>query len=168
MNGGTSQAEVATMRRERQDESGAAIIEFAVSASVVFMVLFGIIQCCLALYSYNYVSDAARVATRYASVRGASCTGMPDCSITGAQIQTLLRGMTYPGINANNLTASANWYTASASPPTTWTSCGTTTACKVPTNAVRVQVTYAFPLDIPFWNSGTVNISSASQEVISN
>jgi Flp pilus assembly protein TadG len=156
------------MRRYRDGECGAAIIEFAVAASVAFMVLFGIIQCCLALYSYNYVSDAARVATRYASVRGSSCDKLPDCAVTGAQLQTLLRGVSYPGINSNNLTATANWFSASPSQPTTWSSCGTSTACKAPGNAVYVQVTYAFPLNIPFWQNASLNISSASQEVITN
>ena len=37
-------------------ESGATIVEFAVSASVLLLVVFGIIQCSLALYVYNYVS----------------------------------------------------------------------------------------------------------------
>ncbi len=145
---------------------GATLVEFAVATSLLFMMLFGIIQCCLALYTYNYVSDAARVATRYSAVRGSSCTGMPDCGITGAQIQTYLRSIPYPGINASNLSASAAWLSASSAPPTTWTACAN--QCNAPGNAVQVTVTYAFSLNIPYWKNATVNMSSTSQMVISN
>ncbi len=153
-------------RRSLVDDSGAALIEFAVSAAVLFMMLLGIIQVCYALYVYSYVSDAARVATRYAIVRGSNCTGMPDCNATSTQIQSYLRNIPYPGMSANNLTATATWLSVSTTPPTTWTACGT--PCKSPGNAVQVQVTYQFPLNIPYWKNATVNISSTSQMVISN
>jgi len=151
------------------DDSGASLVEFTVSAAVLFMALFGIIQCSLGLYAYNYVSDAAREGTRFAIVRGARCTApMTGCLATEADIQTYLRGYQYPGIDANNLLVTANWYTASATTPTTWTSCGTGNGCKVPGNAVRVQVKYTFPLRIPYWKNASVSIASVSQMVISN
>jgi Flp pilus assembly protein TadG len=149
-----------------EGETGATIVEFAVSISVVVMLLFGIIQCSLALFVYNYVCDAARVATRYAIVRGGSCSGMPDCGITSAQIQTFLQGIHYPVVNTSNLTVTTTWLSASTSEPTTWTACAT--QCNTPGNAVQVQVTYAYPFSIPFWKSTTLNIASASQMVISN
>ena len=43
-----------------------------ICAFVVIPTLFGIIEVSLALYSYNFVTDAAREATRYAIVRGPS------------------------------------------------------------------------------------------------
>ena len=152
------------------DESGASLVEFTVSAAVLFMALFGIIQCSLGLYAYNYVSDAAREGTRYAIVRGTKCSAPPmtNCQATQADIQTYLRGFQYPGIDVNNLTATANWYSASATTPTTWAACGTGNACKVPGNAVQVQVRYTFPLRIPYWKNSSVSIASISQMVISN
>jgi Flp pilus assembly protein TadG len=152
--------------RDISCDSGATIVEFAVSASVILLFLFGIIQCALALYSYNYVGDAARVGTRYASVRGASCTGLTNCGATSAQIQTYLRSIRYPGINANNLTVTTTWLSASSSEPTTWTVCAS--QCNAPENAVRVQVSYAYSLNIPFWKNANINIGSTSQVVISN
>ena len=147
-------------------DSGATVVEFTVSAGVLFLVLFGIIEMCLALYTYDFVSDAARAGTRYAIVRGSSCSNLPDCGATKSQIQTFLQGFKYPGINSSSLNASVTWFSASATQPTTWTSCGTT-QCDLPGNAVQVQVTYAFPLHIPYWRNATVNISSSSQMVIS-
>ncbi len=152
-----------------RDDSGASLVEFTVSAAVLFMALFGIIQCSLGLYAYNYVSDAAREGTRFAMVRGARCAApMTGCLATQADIQTYLSGFQYPGIDVNNLVVTANWYTASAATPTTWTSCGTGPGCKVPGNAVQVQVKYTFPLRIPYWKNASVSIASVSQMVISN
>jgi Flp pilus assembly protein TadG len=148
------------------DDAGATIVEFTVSAAVLLMALFGIIQCSLALYVYNYVSDAAREATRYAMVRGSSCTLLTGCNVTQAEIQTYLRGFQYPGVNVSNLNATATWLSQNASSPTGWTACGS--PCEAPGNQVRVQVTYTFPLSIPFWKNSTVDIASTSEMVISN
>ena len=149
-----------------RDNSGSALVEFALSSVVMVMVLFGIIECCFAFYANNYVSDAARTATRYAMVRGSSCTGMTDCGITSAQLQTYLRSIPYPGITPGNVTATTTWLSASTSLPTTWTACAS--QCNAPGNAVEVQVTYTFPLSVPFWTKKTLNLSSTSQMVISN
>lgn len=147
-------------------DCGNATVEFAISASVLLMLVFGIIEMSYALYAYNYVSDAARVATRYAVVRGSGCTGMPDCGITGAELQTYVQGIAYPGIKSGSLTVSTTWLSASLSQPTTWTACGG--QCDAPGNAVEIQVTYAFPLFLPFWRSTSLSLSSTSQMVISN
>ncbi|HEY1581193.1 MAG TPA: TadE/TadG family type IV pilus assembly protein [Terracidiphilus sp.] len=154
------------LRRLRRDRSGAALVEFALCSVVFMMMTFGLIEGCFALYSYNFVSDAARWGARYAVVRGANCSIMPDCGITSAQMQTALRANVFPGINSNNLTASVTWYSASTSQPTTWTVCGT--QCNSPGNAVNVHVSYSFPLGIPFWRGRTLGLSSTSQMVISN
>lgn len=149
-----------------RDNAGSALVEFAISAVILVMVLFGIIECCFALYINDYVSDAARNAARYAIVRGSSCTGMPDCGITSAQLQTFLRNTRYPGITPGNLTATATWLSVSAGTPATWTACAS--QCNAPLNAVKVQVNYAFTLGIPFWRTRSVTLSSTSQMVISN
>ena len=158
--------EVGMVRRLFHGESGVAVVEFAIAATVLFSLVFGIIQTCFALYTYNYVSDAARAATRYAMVRGSSCSGMSDCGITSAQIQTYVQGAAYPGINSSKLSASATWLSASATEPTTWTACED--QCNAPGNAVQVTVTYAVPVFLPYWKHGTINVSSTSQMVISN
>ncbi len=157
---------LATLSRVRRDSSGSSLVEFALCSVLLIMITFGLIQSCLGLYAYNFISDAARSAARYAVVRGSSCSGMPDCGITSAQVQTYVRGIVFPGINASNLTASATWYSASASQPTTWTVCAG--QCNAPGNAVQVQVTYSFPMDIPFWKKRNLSLSSTSQMVISN
>ena len=144
------------MRRLRNEE-GATLVEFALSSVVLFMSLFGIIGLCGALYSYNFVSDAAHEATRYALVRGSACTGFTDCNIsTSSAIQTYVRSLGYPGIISANLTAVATWS-------------GANSPSNAPGNIVSVTVTYTYPLNIPFWpQSGTIlHLTSTSQMAIS-
>jgi Flp pilus assembly protein TadG len=147
-------------------ESGTTIVEFAVSTSVLFMLAFGIIQTCLAMYAYEYVSDAAASAARYAAVRGGSCTGLSTCGASSAQIQTYVQSIAYPGIRASSLGATATWLSASSAQPTTWTACGN--QCDATGNAVNVRVTYTIPLYLPYWRSTSISVSSASQMVIVN
>jgi Flp pilus assembly protein TadG len=143
------------MRRLRGEE-GATLVEFALCSAVLFMSLFGIFGLCGALYSYNFVSDAAHEATRYALVRGSACSGFTDCNITSAQLQTYVRNLGYPSIIPSNLTAAATWS-------------GANTPSNAPGNTVSVTVTYTYPLNIPFWpQSGTIlHLSSTSHMTIS-
>lgn len=159
------------------NEQGAALIELAVSLSVFLSVWIGTFFTILALYSYLFVSDAAREASRYAMVRGSQCnTNTPlvtNCGtatgVTQAELQTWVQSLGYPGLNKNKLTVTVDWLTAtsSGSPATTsWIAC-TGSGCNVPGNMVQVVVSYAFPLSIPFWRATTLNVSSTSDMVIS-
>jgi Flp pilus assembly protein TadG len=153
-------------RRFLHCDEGANVVEMAVASSILFAMLFGIIQLSLALYTYNYVSDAAREGTRYAIVRGSSCSALTNCSATAAQIQTYVQNLGYPGVRAANTTASTTWFSPSASTPVTWTACGT--PCNAPGNAVQVTVTYSFGLSIPFVPKETLSLHSTSMMVIAN
>ncbi len=161
---GVAEAEGAPMRRlngivrRLKREEGATLVEFGLSCAVLFMTMFGIFELSNALYSYNFVADAAHEATRYALVRGSACTGFTDCNInTSAPLQTYVRGLGYPGINPNNLTATAAWSGPTASP------------INAPGNTVSVTVTYTYQLNIPFWpQSGSIlHLSNTSQMPIS-
>jgi Flp pilus assembly protein TadG len=152
-------------RSVRSDE-GSNVVEMAVVSSVLFAMLFGIIELSLALYTYNYVSDAAREGTRYAIVRGSSCSVLTNCNVTSAQIQTYVQQLGYPGINAANTTATATWLSPSSSTPVTWTACGST--CNTPGDAVQVRVTYSFLLSVPFVPGRTLSLQSSSMMVIAN
>jgi Flp pilus assembly protein TadG len=124
--------------------------------------VFGIIQIRLALYSYHSISDAAREATRYAIVRGSSCSGFVSaCPAQATDIQTYVRGMGFPAIVTSNLTVTTTW-------PTTGASCTpSTTPCNNPGNLVSVTVSYQLPLTILFVSSSTLTMHSTSKMVIS-
>lgn len=171
----------------RQD--GASLVEVAVSLSVYLMLLFSVTELSLTMYSYNFVSDAAREATRFAVIRGAnSCyagAGFPNCNLgptnissaTNANRNPVLQyidGLRYPGLDANNLSANVTWWIArqNANGNTNWTTqCpgrvdAKGNACNAEGNAVRVVVTYNFPLNLPWMRASLVRVSSTSQMVI--
>lgn len=161
--------------RRGSREYGLTIVEMAISLGIFSAVLLGVMQMSLLLYSYHFVSDAAREASRWAMVRGNNCStnvSTAYCSPTDAQatgadngdIQAYVNGLGFPF--ASSLTTSTTWLTASGSTPITWSSCGTGAACKSPGNQVQVTVSYGFRIALPFWTSTTVPVSSTSSMVI--
>jgi Flp pilus assembly protein TadG len=151
-----------------RNDMGGSVIEMAFVCPVVVSILMGLVQMSLALFTYDYVGDAARAGSRYAMVRGAkSCANtpnLPNCGATAAQIQSYVQGIKYPGVNSSNLTVTTTWLSASTTQPTTWTACGN--ECNAPGNQAKVVVTYAFPLGVPFLPHSTLNLTSTSQVVI--
>jgi Flp pilus assembly protein TadG len=158
------------VRRSAGDE-GATVIETAFSCSILIMLLIGLCQTCIALYSYHSVSEAARDATRWAIVRGAQCTGLTNCRAENSDIQTHLQNSALPGITPAKLTTVTTWYYASLDPTTKTaviSSCGTTASgCNAPGNLVQVQVTYKYPLKIPWVRSQSLTMTSTSTMSIS-
>jgi Flp pilus assembly protein TadG len=57
-------------RRFAREEHGDSLVEFSIAISVLLMVVFGVIDCSRALYTYHFVSYAAAEGARYAMVRG--------------------------------------------------------------------------------------------------
>lgn len=181
-------------RPDVSSEEGASLVEMALSATVVFMMLFGVIEICLAFYTYNYVSDAAREATRYAIVRGAPACDIsitfPNCDLKPASIGSTtdptqnpvlqyIESLGYPGLNPSYLSANVTWWSAHVTQggangfsTTDWnTQCTSVDLgnqpCNTPGDAVQVVVTYAFPLNIPFLGNQSINVTSTSKMVIS-
>lgn len=159
-------------------DDAATMVEMAIAASVLFSLMFGVIFMGWALYAYDFVRDASAAGARYASVRGALCSGFGDCpDATNAQIQTYVRSIAYPGLSSSNITVNTEWYsvTQTGGSATTITDCdsspttihsGTTVQCDNPGNEVQVKVQYAFPLTL--WiGSSTLNMVGQSQLVIS-
>jgi Flp pilus assembly protein TadG len=157
-----------TTRRAR-GEAGGTLVEFALSATILTTLVFGVMAMCTALYIYHFVSDAAREGARYAIVRGSSCSTYgkftSDCPLSTtaspSPIQTYVRSLPFPGINPNNLTVTAGW---SAYPTS-----GTCTApCNSPGNLVTVRASYSYILSIPFVLTKTLSLSSTSEMVIAD
>jgi hypothetical protein len=161
-------------------ESGATLVEMAICSAVLMTAIFGIIQFSIALYVYNFVAEAAREATRYAVVRGAnSClysSTFPNCNLnpttSGDPVGNYVRGLGFPF--SSGLSAAVTWWAPSqdASGVTSWTTpcTGAVDSIGNPCNtvgyAVRVVVTYSYPLSIPFVPSNTLNIHGTSQMLI--
>jgi Flp pilus assembly protein TadG len=162
--------------RSAHGESGSAILEMALSIMILLTFIFGIMEVCLAGYTYHFISEASREATRYAIVRGATysptqCTA-PSSATCVAQggnntgdIATYVQNLNFPGIDPTNMTVNSTWFTGAGT--ATPTLCGTADSCKVPGNQVQVIITYNFPLSVPFVPLSTWTLTSTSQMVIS-
>jgi Flp pilus assembly protein TadG len=140
----------------RRGERGSALVEFAVASTVALTMIFGIIDFGRGLYTYHLVANAARAGSRYAIVRGNTCTA-PGCPVTATQVQTYVRGLA-PGIDPNSLTATTTWP-------------GGADCIGVVTNnpgcPVTVTVAYTFRFMVPLLPGFAMNMSSASQMNIS-
>jgi len=139
-------------------QRGSVLGEFAVVSLAVFMMVFGIIDCGRALYTYHLVSNGARLATRYAIVRGSvACPGgTPSPDPLLAYVTSVS-----PGITASALTVTttcAKPSTGCSSSATPWNGAG----C-----VVTVRVAYTFHFLIPIVSTLVVPMVSTSVMVIS-
>lgn len=155
---------ISALCRRIRGEEGDALIEMTLVSMLLCSILFGIFEFCMATYTYHCISELACEGARYAMVRGSDCTNLDNCSATSAQIQNYIQGVGFLG--KNNLSASATWYSPSATTPTTWTLCAS--QCNSPGDAIQVNVTFAYPLTLPFLPKSTLNMSSTAFMVITN
>lgn len=137
-------------------ERGSALVEFALVSTATLTLMLGIVDFGRALYTYHLVANAARSGTRYAMVRGSTCT-VTGCPATTDSIQTYVRGLA-PGVDPDSLAVT-----------TIWSSSG---GCSDPANQgpgciVSVQVSYPFRFIIPLLPHFTMTMASTSQMVIS-
>ena len=138
----------------RQEGSGS--LEFALSAVILLTLVLGIMQMSLAVYTYHVISEAAREGTRYAMVRGDTCT------VSASQIQSYVKSIGLPAIQSSNMTVTTTYSDYPAG-----SGCTPNANCANPGNMVTVKVVYAFPFSIPFVPSSTLSMTSTSAMVIS-
>ena len=138
-------------------ERGANLLEYALVLTLLLALLFAVIDFGRGLYAYHFVSNAAREGTRYAMVRGSTCT-FPGCPATSSTIANYLDNVP-AGIDPNQLSVT-----------TTWNPGGSASCNGVP-NApgcvVEVAVSYNFNFMLPFLPKSTVVMQSSSEMIIS-
>src|SRR5277367_1482570 len=147
-------------------QCGSTMVETALMLSVLLVMMFGIVGFGHALYTYHFVSNTAREATRWASVRGFTCPldtpvlsgGCPaaDSDVT-AYVQNLSTGI---GLDPTKVTTTTTW----VAPPNNLAICASQP--KSPGCVVKVQVQYSFQFLFPLLPSG-FTMQSTSQMVIS-
>jgi Flp pilus assembly protein TadG len=159
------------MRRLKRlvcDEGASELVEFALSASILFMLIFGIIELCMLVYAGSFVAFAAPQGARYWMVRGADWAGTcsttltSGCQAASGDVQNYVLSLPHPGINltASNITAT----------PLNKMASGVGTCATAPYSQgceVQVTVTYSFGMQIPFIRgAATIPLSSTSIETI--
>lgn len=142
----------------RHAERGASMAETAVVMVLALTVVFGILEFGRMLYTYHAVSNAARLGTRYAIVRGSSCA-QADCPATSSTIQTYVRGLT-PITDPGSMNVTTTWsgtdLRGSACTTTHYAGC-----------VVNVQVQYTFRFWLPLIPLSPLTLASTSKMVIS-
>jgi len=141
------------MRRDqRRGEQGSTMAEFAVIASLFFMIVFGIIEFGRLLYTHNALTDAARRGARYAAlhkeadkacvknvaVYGETHVDPATCSPTGPPLINNLD----PNANIDVVYEGADADNNPATPPTDY-------GMNLGTVTVSIK-NYSFTLGIPF------------------
>jgi Flp pilus assembly protein TadG len=142
------------VRSARRLQRGQVVVEFTLAASVMFLLVFGIIDFTRALFAYDQVTYAARIGARYAIVRGTSCT-VTGCPATPATIKTYVFSKV-TGLDTTKMTVVPTW--------TTGPGC-TDAAYQGPLCNVAVNVTYTFPFILGYGR--TITMTSTSQMTIS-
>jgi Flp pilus assembly protein TadG len=151
------------LQQARARQRGTTLLESAVMISVLLLMMFGVVGFGTALYTYHFVSNTAREATRWASVRGSTCTGglsggcpAADTDVT-AYVQNLSTGI---GLDPTKVTTTTTW----VAPPNNLAICASQP--NSPGCVVKVQVQYSFQFLFPLLPSG-FTMQSTSQMVIS-
>jgi Flp pilus assembly protein TadG len=145
---------------------GASLVEFALSVIPLLMLLIGLMELGLALYSYEVVNESARAGARYAMVHGSTCL-LPngascwDQATGNAGLQAVVRSYAFPGMNPNNLLVTASYSKAPGAPKCV------TSGCTGAGDQVTVTVSYSSQLILPFRPSKALTLVSSSAMIIS-
>jgi Flp pilus assembly protein TadG len=160
-------------------ERGSTLVEFALVITILLTLMFAIIDFSRAMYAYHFVSNAAREATRYASVRGSACnTWASACPAANTDITSYVQSIVSSGIYVSSVTTGTPPSTAGAlGVSTTWpattgsgVTCltGSQTKVNYPGCIVTVKVQYNYGFSLPYLTSlSKMNMTSTSQFVIS-
>jgi Flp pilus assembly protein TadG len=158
------------LKRFASDESGSSLVEFGVSACLLLMVVFGIIDCSRAIYIDHFCAESAREATRYAMVRGYTWNGTPcvsaasnNCLATVTDIVNYVTNSAPPGVSATNLTVRPTW----TGKTPTGDICSSSSLNTSPGCVINVSVNYSFNFVLPFLPKNTLVLSSSSAMAIS-
>jgi Flp pilus assembly protein TadG len=130
-----------------RNSAGQTMVEFALVASAFFMLLFGIMEICYAVYNYNTVCSAAREAVRYAIVHSPTS---PSPATTTQIKQIAINNAV--DLNPAQLTVTVSWPVDSNLPLQ---------------QDAQVQVSYQYQLKMPFLSPVTLTLASTSQMLVS-
>lgn len=130
--------------RLRTGEDGSALLELALVMPVFLLVIFGILQCALALFAYGDITYASRAAVRYASLHSSASLA----PATSDSVHTMINPFLWCA-PASDFSIQVTW-----SPANT---VGST---------VQINVKVLLPLTIPFSDVQGFAIQSTSRRLI--
>ena len=156
-------------RRGIDSRRGQNLVEFAVSALLVVMLMLTVFEVIRMLWVYTTVSNAARMGARYATVHGAdnaaassSATNCGGTMTSGSVMAAVCAYIQTAPINASNATFTISY--SGYFPGSTTVSCGSTS-----TNAgcpFTINVSYTYDPWIGYFGFPALTVSSQSQGII--
>jgi Flp pilus assembly protein TadG len=163
-------------RRLRQEDAGGALLEMAISSTIVLATFVSVFQFSMACYTYNTCAEVARESARWAAVRGATChtntPGLDHCAATQSDIQNYAKSvgaMNWSQCTTASPCVTTSWKTATTSTgvqqqKTTWTACSS--GCGQPGDMVVVSMVYPYSFSIPFVKSYSLTLGSTSEMIV--
>ena len=109
----------------RHGERGETLIEFAFASVVFFLLIFGIIQFGIAVFTFNMVSNLAQEGARYAAVHGKNSGAAQDESqvvsfVTGRAVGLNVTATTNPSTTGPSLVTAGNTVAVTVTKPLNW------------------------------------------------
>jgi Flp pilus assembly protein TadG len=135
-----------------RSQDGQALVEFAITFSVLVSFFFVFMGICLIFYSYNMISESAREGTRYASLHGSTCVtaAQASCTASASSVNTFISGTGGPNLGGGTMTPSTSFPDGNENPG----------------SRVLVTVQYVFPVSLPFVPQNSVSMASTSEMYI--
>ncbi len=166
------------LSRLAREESGVELVEFAVTASLLVLLLFGIFEFAFGMYAYHFTTYAAQEGSRFAMVRGSTwstniatqCSTSPPpnftmpygCTATTTDIQNYVQSLAPGGIKPGSVTINTtNSYVWPGKTPDG-------VACAQPNIQgclVKVTVSYGFNF-LAFLKISALPLAATSEKVI--
>ena len=134
---------------------GQTYAEFMMVVLPTISLIFGIFSFAMIIYTYSFLSNAARDAVRYAIVHGSKSSS----PATGDTIQTYVRNEA-KGINPSAISVTSCW-----NPQAPPNQCPGATGNNSPGKVVSVSVSYSYHPFYPF-SAVTLPLTSSAQMVI--
>lgn len=179
--------------QRRRTQLGASLVEYAFIMIIFLTLLFGIGGFGHALFVYHFLNEAAKEASRYASVRGSTCSNDSSCiasnsasGITGpttmADVASYVQSITPQSIDTSKLTVtvcgvsdtstgvsdSGGICTASPTICSSAVSGAGPYARGYPGCTVGVKVSYPYTFIFPFIPNPSITMASTSQMIIAH
>lgn len=172
------QLDMQTLLRLAREEDGSELVEFALTGTLMVVLLFGVLQWMFAIYAYHFTTYAAQQGARYAMVRGytwskntttnCSSSAPPSftmsyaCTASSSDIQNYVQSLATGGISASNVTINTtNSYVWPGTTP------DGATCAQVNSQGCLVKVTVSYTINfLPFLKISALPISATSETVI--
>jgi Flp pilus assembly protein TadG len=127
--------------------SGQTMIEFMLSAALLLLLVFGIMEMALVVFTYNSISNAAREASRYAIAAGPNSPAPASTS----QIQAFAMKCA-PSLKLSASDVNVSWITD----PNLSSR-----------QDAKITVSHTYPVSVPFLPKVNLKLSSTSQMMAS-